>query len=121
MLKAAHRFLVVLIAFTIVGGSAGQFARSTQYAMTAGMPCNMEMPAVGADHAKPLTSKDGMPCKGMTPDCIKQMGCVTATALPAQIVGSGIVGRFSTIDYWTARSELAGLVREPEPLPPRTI
>lgn len=124
MLKAAHRFLVVLIAFAMVGGSAEQLARSTQYAVTvtmAGMPCDMEMPAVGADQAKPLASADGMPCKGMTPDCIKQMGCVTATALPVQIVGSDVAARFSTIDYWTARSAFVGLVREPELLPPRTI
>lgn len=124
MLKIAHRFLVVLIAFAIVGGSAEQLARSTQYAVAvtmAGMPCDMEMPGVGADQAKPLTSNDGMPCKGMTPDCIKQMGCVTVAALPAPVGGSNVAMRFSTIEYWTARSALVGLVREPEPLPPRTI
>ena len=123
MLKAAHRFLIVLIAFAMVGGTTEQLARSAQYAepvTMAGMPCDMEMPAAGAEHGTPLTLGNGMPCKGMTPDCIKQMGCVTVTALPAQIGSNEIAVRFSAVDYWMAGSKLAGLVREPEPLPPRT-
>ncbi len=81
----------------------------------AGMPCDMMMPAADADHGEPM-----MPCKGMTPDCLKHMGCVTDAALPAPLVSNEVVVHFSTVYYWPARSKLASLTRTPEPLPPRT-
>lgn len=120
MFRALRQFLLVVIAFAIVGGTTAQFAQSAQYdgPMTmAGVPCDMMMPATTvADHGKPM-----MPCRGMTPDCIKQMGCITDAGLPARLASHEIVVHFSAVDYWTAWSKLAGLVREPEPIPPRTI
>jgi hypothetical protein len=120
MIRVLRQLLFVLIAFAIVGGTTTQFAQSAQYAgpMTmAGMPCDMMMmSAAGADHGKPMA-----PCKGMTPDCIKQMGCVTDVALPARLVKDEFVAHFTTVDYWSALSKLAELIRTPEPLPPRTI
>ncbi len=62
-----------------------------------------------------------MPCKGMTPDCIKQMGCVTDAALPARLVSTAFAAHFTVVDYWSALAELTDLVRTPEPLPPRTV
>jgi hypothetical protein len=119
MLKVARRLLLVLIAFAVVGGQTTQLAQSAEYAapMTmAGMPCDMMMPAIGTDHGKPMT-----PCKGMTPDCIKLMGCITDVALPARFVSNAFTVRFTAVDYWSASSELAEIVSTPEPLPPRTI
>jgi hypothetical protein len=118
MLRALRQFLLVLIAFAIVGGTTAQLARSAQYAapMTmTGMPCDMTAMAAGADHDKPM-----MPCHGMTPDCIKQMGCITDTGLLARPFSDEIVVHASAVDYWTAWPKLAGLTQEPEPLPPRT-
>jgi hypothetical protein len=119
MLKVAHRLLLVLIAFAVVGGTTTQLAQSAQYVAPvtmAGMPCDMMMPAAGAEHSKPM-----MPCKGMTPDCIKLMGCITDVALPARFMSHAFTVRFAAVDYWSASSELAELVNTPEPLPPRTI
>jgi hypothetical protein len=119
MLRVAHQLLLVLIAFAIVGGTTTQLAQSAQYAAPitmAGMPCDMMMPAAGGDHGKPMA-----PCKGMTPDCIKLMGCATAVALPARFQSNEFAMLFSTVNYWTMSSKLAALVRTPEPLPPRTI
>jgi hypothetical protein len=119
MPRVFRHFLFVLIAFAIVGGTTTQLAQSAQYAapMTmAGMPCDMMMPAAGADHDKPMA-----PCKGMTPDCIKVMGCVTTAALSARFVSHEFAAKFTTVNYWTALSTLADLVSTPEPLPPRTI
>jgi hypothetical protein len=119
MIRILRHVLFVLITFAIVGGTTGQFAQSAQYAtpMTmAGMPCDMVMPADGADHGKPMA-----PCKGMTPDCIKVMGCVTDVALPARLISHEFAAQFTTVNYWTAVSALADLVSTPEPLPPRTI
>jgi len=36
-------------------------------------------------------------------------------------VNLDIAAHFSDVDYWSAWSKLADFVREPEPLPPRTI
>jgi len=119
MLRVVRHILVFLIAFALVGGTTSEFAHAAQYAapMTmAGMPCDMMMPAAGADHGKPMA-----PCKGMTPDCIKVMGCVTAAALQARFVGHEFAVNFITVDYWTALSRLADHVSTPEPLPPRTV
>ena len=118
MLTVARRFLLMLVAFALVGGTTMQLARSAQYGammVTAGVPCDMAMPAPAAEKTKPM-----MPCKGITPDCIKQMGCAATAALPARLSSSGFAAHYSPVIYWTASSRLDGLAREPEPFPPRT-
>ena len=110
--------MLALIAFAIVGGTTVQLARSSQYVAPttmADMPCDIMMSMADAGHGEPMA-----PCKGMTPDCIKQMGCVVDVALPARRVSSDVTVPLSTIAYWSAWFEMAGLIREPEPLPPRT-
>jgi hypothetical protein len=97
MIRILRHVLFVLITFAIVGGTTGQLAQSAQY-------------------ATPMA-----PCKGMTPDCIKVMGCVTDVALPARLISHEFAAQFTTVNYWTAVSALADLVSTPEPLPPRTI
>ncbi len=81
----------------------------------ADMPCDMMMPTADAGRGAPM-----LPCKGLTPDCIKQMGCVVDAALPSRLASTEVTVPYSVVAYWSARSEMAGLVREPEPLPPRT-
>jgi hypothetical protein len=117
MLRILRKLLLVLIAFAIIGGTTSELARSAQYGATmAGMPCDMSMPAADTDHGKPT-----MPCKGMMPECMKLMGCVADTSLPARFVSHEFVAHVSKVDYWSALSKLAGLAAAPEPLPPRTI
>lgn len=119
MSSMVHR-LLLLIAFAFIGGTSSQLARAAEYAagpmMMAGMPCDIMTPHAGMHDDKPMS-----PCKGMTPDCIKQMGCVTDAALPARTLSIYIAAQFSNVDYWSAWSTLADFVREPEPLPPRTV
>ena len=118
MLRFAHRLMLGLIIFAIVGGSTAQLAQSSQYSVSAtmaGMPCDMTMPVADAGHGEPMA-----PCKGMTPDCIKQMGCVVNAALPVRLASTDVRVPLSTVAYWSAWSEMAGLIREPEALPPRT-
>jgi len=119
MLTVAHRLLVVLIAFAIVGGTTVQLARSAQRLgpiAVAGMPCDMSMPGMGAEHGKPM-----MPCKNMTPDCIKQLGCVADAAVPARLVSVEPAVHSNPVHYWFARSGLTSFIPVPEPLPPRAI
>jgi hypothetical protein len=119
MLRALRHFLFLLVAFAIIGGTTSGFARSAQYGdlmVTADSPCGMAMMQPASDHEKPM-----MPCKGMTPDCIKQMGCIDITALPAtRAPGHELIVTYSVVDYWSSSSTLASLDPEPEPIPPRT-
>jgi hypothetical protein len=118
MLRFAHRLMLVLIAFAIVGGTTVQLAQSAQGAASVtmtGMPCDMMMPMTDTGHGTPMA-----PCKGMTPDCIKQMGCVADVGLPARLAGLESAVRFSMVDYWSAWSAMAGVDRAPDPMPPRT-
>ncbi len=120
MLRFARHLLVVLIAFAIVGGTTTQLAHATQAGMPmmmGGVPCDMMMmPATGAGHEKPM-----MPCKGMTPDCIKSMGCVADVALPALFTNHAVALHFTTVAYWSSLNTLPAFTDAPEPLPPRTI
>ncbi len=81
----------------------------------AGMPCDMAMPMADAGHGAPMA-----PCKGLTPECIKQMGCVANTALPARLADDDTVFAFGPVAYWSAWFEMTGVAPQPEPLPPRT-
>ena len=119
MVHRLRQFLLVLIAFALIGGTSAQLARSAEYSapMTmAGMPCDMMMSHADMPDDKPMS-----PCKGMTPDCIKHMGCMTDPALPVRAISLDVAAHYSDVDYWSAWSKLADFVRGPEPLPPRTI
>ncbi|TLU71125.1 hypothetical protein [Lichenicoccus roseus] len=114
-----RQLLLVLIAFAFIGSTSTQLARSAEYVapmMLAGLPCDMMMSHTGMQDGKPMP-----PCKGITSDCIKQMGCVTDAALPARTMSVDIGASFSDVDYWSVWSKLTDFVRKPEPLPPRTI
>ncbi len=117
MLMIIRRFLVVLVAFALVGGTAIQLSHSAEYSMAAvGMPCDMTMAAeTGGGQAKPVA-----PCKTMTVDCLTQLGCVADIASRERFACLGVVAHHTSIDYWAAWSNPAGQVREPEPIPPKT-
>jgi len=118
MFRLAQRFLLVLVVFAVVGAPTAQLAQAAQSpgpTAMAQMPCDMMMPAADMGHGTPLA-----PCKGLTPDCIKQMGCIVDVALPVRLASGDAAVAFSAVAYWAAWSEMAGLVRRPEPFPPRT-
>ena len=118
MLRVAYRFLLVVIVFAVIGGPTVQLAQpavSMAPTMMADMPCGMAMSAADAGHGAPMA-----PCKGLTPECIKQMGCIVTIALPTRLADMDIAVLFSPVAYWSARSEMTGVAREPDPLPPRT-
>lgn len=114
MIARLRQLFLVLIAFAVIGGQSTQLARSAETMTVAGMPCDMMMPHTDADHDKQ------MPCKGLTPDCIKQMGCIVDAALPARLVAVTPIVHSGEVAYWPLQSSLADFVRDPEALPPRT-
>jgi hypothetical protein len=118
MRQLLRQILFALIAFAMVGGTTTQLARAAASVVPmtmAGVPCDMSMPTAGAEHGSPM-----VPCKSMTPDCIKQMGCVTDIGLPVRVASDESAVHFSAIEYWNIRSEVTGFIHAPEPLPPRT-
>ncbi len=119
MLRFANRILLVLIGIAIVGGTSVQLVQASRLAttiMSAGMPCDQMMPIADTGHQAPLA-----PCKGITPGCIKVMGCVSNLALPERLIGADTPVSFSRVVYWFGSSVLAGFDSPPEPVPPRTI
>lgn len=126
MLKGLRHLMLLLVAFALVSGTTTGFARASQsvapMAMD-GMPCTMAkpapvsetMPASMSGDAKPMT-----PCKGMTHDCVKQMGCVAVSALPARFVVHETAVRYGVVNYPIFSAKLAGLDHQPDPFPPRT-
>ncbi len=119
MLKSAHRLMLALIVFAMTGGLTMHLAQPLQVmapATMADMPCDMMARVTDVGHSAPM-----LPCKGMTPDCIKQIGCVVDVALPVRLASADAAVTFSAVDYWSTWSEMVGVVRAPEPLPPRTI
>ena len=115
MVRLFRHIMLVLAAFALVVGSTAEVVRAAPLAPMAGEPCDMAMPdqASGGD-ATP------MPCKGLTPDCIKQMGCVAVIGLPANSYAHETIVQYGTVDFWASLSKLESLDPEPEPLPPRT-
>lgn len=118
MLKVLRHILLVLIAFAFVGGTPMEFAWAAQHvgpmAMD-GMPCSMGMPASASGDTKPMA-----PCKGMTPDCPKMLGCATTSALPAGFATHVFVVEYSVVGYPIFSSKLDSLDHKPDPFPPRT-
>jgi len=118
MFRLAHRFLFVLIVFALTGGPTmqlGQAAALMAPEAMAGMPCDMAMPVADSGQGAPMA-----PCKGLTPECVKQMGCVANVALPIRLADRATSFVFSPVTYWSARFLMTGVARSPDPLPPRT-
>ena len=117
MRRLARNFLAMLVVFAIIGGPSMHPAQSAGFSAPltmADMPCDGMASMADAGQGTPMA-----PCKGLTPDCIKQMGCVVDVGLPARLAMVGDTVVFSKVAYWAAGSAMAGVVREPEPLPPR--
>lgn len=119
MTRFFHHVFLILIGFAMVGGTAVQLARSAMMqppSVMADMPCDMaEMPMADAGSATPI-----VPCKGLTPDCIKQMGCIVAIAIPVRLVAFDMNVSSAAILYLQTQAILFGTDRTPDLMPPRT-
>ena len=100
----------MLIALAVVSGATAQLAHSAEHA-SGMMPCDMDMSAADDTGAQP--------CKAITADCIKQMGCIADVGLPVRLAIAEEGAAFAVAAYWAALATLDGVVTTPEPLPPR--
>lgn len=122
MLKSRLAFLL------LVGALCGLFGLQSAYAL--GPLASPTAMAVG--HATPLTAdcadmmtqhpeQKSAPCKGLTLDCVAQMGCV----VPMTIENAASAVNHEPLpgepDFWPAVTILAGGDISPEPHPPSIL
>src|SRR4051794_39607687 len=119
MLRAAlHRLIlaVTLIAFT--GGMTLQLMPpKAAFAASAAVPIagdcvDMAMPP--ADHG----AVHDMPCKGMDPECVKQMHCLGTPSLPLRLGDNVVSFNYGKVAYWAPATFRDGRSIKPDLLPP---
>src|SRR6516164_8441287 len=59
-----------------------------------------------------------LPCRGIMPDCVKQMGCLGMAALPDRSDVISVPVAYGTVVYGAASPVLSGRDVEPDLLPP---
>ena len=69
------------------------------------------------DHATPAPMKQ-VPCKGISLDCAKQLGCISSPALPAPSTALGSPTAYGRVAYWPPLASRAGLSIKPDLFPP---
>jgi hypothetical protein len=62
-----------------------------------------------------------LPCKGVTADCIKQMGCIGFPDLPQGSALAAPVAYYAAVDYRYFQQTSDGLSLKPDLFPPIAI
>ena len=107
-----RRILALLIVTAYVGATMLQVAPS--YAANAGMSSSSMN---GMMHEQDGQT-DKMPCKGMLPGCVTDLGCIFLVSLPAPNVTLFTVTAWSSVIYDKASDALPGLTIKPALGPP---
>ena len=119
MSRFLHRLLMVLTAFAFLSGATlqampvdnAQIGPATQ----ANMPCDQMAGMMQNAHPGGQA-----PCKGVTPECIKQMGCIGIPSLPSGHTLSTPVN-YATIRYSQPQQRLQSVSLEPDLFPPIAV
>ena len=110
--KLLRRIFALLIVTAYVGATVLQVAPT--YAANADMsPSSMN--AMMHEHDSP---GDKMPCKGMLPGCVTDLGCIFLVSLPAPDLRLVTVTAWSSVFYDTASEGLRGRSIKPALGPP---
>ena len=115
-----RRLLIVLTGLSFLIGAAVHAMPSAasacmDAAQTAIDDCCVKMAM--KDHATPAPMKQ-MPCKGISLDCAKQVGCISSPALPAPSTALGSPTAYGRVEYWPPLASRAGLSIKPDLFPP---
>jgi hypothetical protein len=86
------------------------------------VPCPMDddappCPMTAADDGSPNGATPDMPCRGMMPGCLGNLGCFVGIDLPPRMTTASPV-EWATVTWSVGDSYLAGLEVEPELFPP---
>jgi hypothetical protein len=115
------RFLVVVTVIAFIGGTTMQAMPSAQTLNPAGKFAGSQ--ASRPDSRMAMTHRDQgiplpMPCKGLIPDCVKQMGCLGTAVLTSCPDTPVAAAMFDVVAYWRAAWFRSGRFVEPELSPP---
>jgi len=110
-----HRLVVLWTVIAFVGGMTLQLMplKEALAASHAAPDC----PHITAMKAK-TGGAPGMPCKGMDPECVKQMGCLGTASLPLPQPAPTAVFAYHKVVWWLPASLPSGRSIKPALLPP---
>jgi hypothetical protein len=113
--KLLRRIFALLIVTAYVGATVLQVAPT--YAANADMsPSSIN--AMMHEHDSP---GDKMPCKGMLPGCVTDLGCIFLVSLPAPDLTLATVTAWSSVIYPGSSSSLRGRSIKPALGPPISL
>ena len=121
MLGVFRRFIVLLSVLAFISGMTTQAIPSAEALgltrASAVAKADPECPRMAMQHADQDVPKP-RPCKGIMPDCVKQMGCLGSPALPARSDAVYVPVSYNVVAYWLPCPVLSGRDVEPDLLPP---
>ena len=109
-----HRLIVVLSLLAFVGGMTLQLMPPKAAFAAAPVLGDCQHMTVPADAGPSHT----MPCKGLDPECVKQMGCLGTANLPLRPLSPATLFSYSRVAYWLPAATFAGRSIKPDLLPP---
>ena len=114
-MKLLRRILALLIVTAYVGATVLQAAPT--YAAHADMS-GSTMNGMMHEHDSP---GDKMPCKGMLPNCVTDLGCIFLVSVPTPDLNLFTVTTWSSVIYHNASEALRGRTIKPALGPPISL
>jgi len=116
-----RRLLIVLTGLAFLVGAAVQAMPPAEFMASACMgavktstgDCCANMAMKG--HPAPMKK---VPCKGISLDCAKEVGCISSPALPAPSTALATPTFYARVAYWLPAVSGAGLSIKPDLFPP---
>jgi hypothetical protein len=116
-----RRFIVLLSVLAFVSGMTTQAIPSAEALgltkASAVAKAEPECPRMAMQHPD-RGAPNPLPCKGIMPDCVKQMGCLGSPALPGRPDAAYDPVSYTVVAYWLPCPVLSGRNVEPDLLPP---
>jgi hypothetical protein len=115
-----NRLVTTLTAFAFLAAMSIQAIPSAEalgVAVSAGSMANEDCPRMAVEHPE-RGAPQSMPCKGIMPDCVKQMGCIGAPNLPSRSAEMQRRVLYTAVIYWLPAEERTSLSVEPDLFPP---
>jgi hypothetical protein len=112
-----HRLVVALTLLAFVGGMTLQVLppKAAFAAGTMAVPGDCSHVAMPPADPGPAHK---VPCKGMDPECIKQMGCLGTPSLPLRLGAAFVPIAYTIVAYWTRALSKDGRSIKPDVFPP---
>lgn len=115
--RMIQRLVIALTLVAFVGGMTLQLM-PPKVAFAAPVP----VPAMGDCQHMAMPTDAGpshtIPCKGIDPECVKQMGCLGTASLPLRPASPATFFSYSRVAYWLPAAIIAGRSIKPDLLPP---